>query len=835
MKSQNNISNMKKRMNIVLVVLIFIGFGILIGRLYNLQLVDEKNYRISAMRQQLRPTTISAQRGTIYDRNMKTLAASATVWTVTISPAEIKDDAELGKIADFLSGLLEVDREMIMERGAKKASYYEIIKQRVEKDVADKITAFSIDNKINGIHLVENSKRYYPYGSLASTVLGFTTNDNAGAYGLESHYEKVLAGTPGMVVSAKNAKSGDMPYAYERQYAPMDGNSIVLTIDEVIQHSLERHLETAVIEHNVQQRAAGIIMDVKTGAILAMSTKPDFDPNQPNVIIDPSAAAYIENIADDPEVAAMLSQITDEEKRAAALETARKDALGKAQYDQWRNKAISDPYEPGSVFKILTGSMALDLGVTQPNGQYYHCPGFHIVAGRRKACWKAAGHGSIDFTEAMKFSCNPAFMMIGAAIGPMEFDNYFERYGLKEATGIDLPGEADGIFYKYETLAKESGEELASSSFGQTFKVTPIQLCTAVAAAVNGGKLMQPYIVDRVIDPDGNIVSETEPVVKRQVVSAETSQKICTILEKVVGDPDGSGRNAYVPGFRVGGKTGTSEKLDAKENGEVTKRVSSFLGIAPANDPQICVLVLLDEAYLENVFGSVIVAPVVGAIMSDILPYMGIDTQYTEQEAQMYEVKVPYVTGAKIHDAIATLNQQGFRYKLSGKGTNVLRQLPGSGESCPKGSTVVLYTGEEDEQKNVIVPNVVGLSAAQANRTMLNAGLNIRLLGLGAAETGSTVESQYPAAGEELAEGTVVTVVFDGYTPTEAESAFLPKPEENAYVIPPAAQPSAQPDIVPAAPVVPMQPQQPQTVPALPDEGEEEEENDPNEVVLWRQ
>ena len=834
MKSHNNISKMKKRMNIVLVVLIFIGFGILIANLYSLQIVDEKNYRISAMRQQLRPTTISAQRGTIYDRNMKTLAASATVWTVTISPEDIKSEEELNKIADFLSELLDVDREMIMKRGAKEKSYYEVIKQRVEKDVADTITAFSRDNNIKGIHLVENSKRYYPYGSLASTVLGFTTNDNAGAYGLEAHYEKVLAGTPGMVVAAKNAKSGDMPYAYERQYAPMDGNSIVLTIDEVIQHSLERHLETAVIEHNVRQRAAGIVMDVKTGAILAMSTKPDFDPNQPNVILDPTAAAYIENIADDPAVASMLAQITDEQKREEALESARKDALGDAQYAQWRNKAISDPYEPGSVFKILTGSMALDLGVTQPEGQYYHCPGFHIVAGRRKACWKAAGHGSINFTEAMKFSCNPAFMMIGAAIGPMEFDNYFERYGLKEATGIDLPGEADGIFYKYETLAKESGEELASSSFGQTFKVTPIQLCTAVAAAVNGGKLMQPYIVDRVIDPDGNIVSETEPIVKRQVISAETSQKICTILEKVVCDPDGSGRNAYVPGYRVGGKTGTSEKLDAKENGEVTKRVSSFLGIAPANDPQICVLVLLDEAYLENVFGSVIVAPVVGAIMSDILPYMGIDTQYTEQEAQMYEVKVPYVTGAKIHDAIAALNQQGFKYKLSGKGTNVLQQLPASGESCPKGSTVILYTGEEDADKKVTVPDVVGLSAAQANRTMLNAGLNIRLLGLGAAETGSTVETQYPAAGEELAEGTVVTVVFEGYTPNEAEAAFLPKSEdENVQVMQPALPPSSvmQPVPTPAAPTMPAeQPRQP--VAAFPDE--EEDKTDPDEVVLWQ-
>ena len=353
----------------------------------------------------------------------------------------------------------------------------------------------------------------------------------------------------------------------------------------------------------------------------------------------------------------------------------------------------------------------------------------------------------------------------------------------EEMPETDLPGEADGIFYDYETLSKESGEELASSSFGQTFKVTPIQLCTAVAAAVNGGKLMEPYIVSQVMDPDGNIVSETKPTMRRQVISSESSEKINTILEKVVGDADGSGRNAYVPGYRVGGKTGTSEKLDAKENGEVTKRVSSFLGIAPANDPQVCVLVLLDEAYLENVFGSVIVAPVVGAIMADILPYLGIEQQYTEAEAAKFEVKVPYVTGKAVHDAIAAVNISGLKYKLSGEGVNVIRQLPAAGETCPKGSTVILYTGEETEQRMINVPSVIGLSAQQANRTILNSGLNIRLLGTQVAETGSKVSQQYPAEGEQAAEGTVVTIVFEGYTPTaEEQEAYLPKPEETQQV-----------------------------------------------------
>ncbi len=753
-------NSMKIKMNIVLAVMITLGFCGLIGRLYYLQLVDFEENRTRALRQQLRPTTIAAQRGTIYDRNMKTLAASATVWSVIISPAEISSDEELNKIADFLAPLLALDREKIIQRGQKKSSYYEIIKQRVEKEEADQITAFSLDNKLSCIHLIENSKRYYPYGTLASTVLGFTTNDNTGAYGLESKYEKVLSGTPGMVVSAKNAKSGNMPSSYERQYEPVDGNSLVLTIDEVVQHSLERHLETAVIEHNVHNRATGIVMDVNTGAILAMATKPDFDPNEPNEIYDKNARAQIENFASDPAVLAKLAAITDSAERAKALEEARKEALGKAQFDQWRNKAISDPYEPGSVFKVITSAMALDLNVVKPTGQYFTCPGYLVVAGRRKACWKAAGHGTIDFTQAVKFSCNPAFMMVGALIGPEHFYDYFDRFGLREVTRIDLPGEADGIFYDYATLAKESGEELASSSFGQTFKVTPIQICSAVAAAVNGGRLMQPYVVSQVLDPEGNVISTTEPVCKRQVISEETSKVLDGILEHVVGDADGSGRYAYVPGFRVAGKTGTSEKLDAKEDGEVTKRISSFLGVAPSNDPKILALVILDEPHMQNVYGSIIAAPIVGAIMADSLPYLGVEPQYNEKELAELEMEVPALSGQMVHDAIAMLTAQSLKYKMVGEGTTVTRQLPAAGEVCPKGSTVILYTDKEPESGSIAVPNVLGMSAQQANRTLLNAGLNIRIAGDDVENAQSMAISQEPAPETMMEEGAVVTVTF---------------------------------------------------------------------------
>ena len=774
---------MKIKMNIVLALLVLVGFGVLIGRLYQLQLVDGEMYQAKALKQQLRPTAISAQRGTIYDRNMKTLAASATVWTVTLSPAELKDADQLSKIADFLAPLLGVEREKIIERGQKTASYYEIIKQKVDDTTADAILRFCDENKINCVNLVEDSRRYYPYGSLASTVLGFTTSENKGAYGIESNYEKILAGTPGMVVSAKNAKSGNMPYSYDREYEPVDGNSIVLTIDEVIQHSLERHLETAVIEHNVNNRAVGIAMDVNTGAILGMATKPDFDPNEPNILCDPKAIAEI--AAFDEQIAAASGE------EAERLKSERLDALGKAQFAQWRNKAISDPYEPGSVFKIITASMALDTEVCRPTGEYYTCPGFHIVAGRRKACWKAAGPGTIDFTQAVKFSCNPAFMMIGAKVGPRNFYDYFERFGLREPTRIDLPGEADGIFYDYDTLAKETGEELASSSFGQTFKVTPIQICTAVAAAVNGGRLMQPYVVSQVLDPEGNIVSTTEPVVKRQVISEQTSETMRGILEKVVGDPDGSGKNAYVPGYRVGGKTGTSEKLDAKEGGEVTRRIASFMGIAPSNDPQVLVLVILDEPQMQNIYGSVIAAPVVGAIMSDILPYLKVEPQYTEAELSDIEVKVPYVTGGVVHDALSALTARGLSYKLVGDGVNVTGQIPSSGTECPKGTKVILYTDGAQPADPAEVPDVLGLSAQQANRTILNAGFNIRLMGADIEGKGVMAVLQDPLPGTAAQEGTIVTVTFaDASDAFTAEETYEAMQENSSEPSPGAASPA---------------------------------------------
>ena len=754
-------SGLKTRMYVVLCLMVFLGFGVLIGRLYKLQIVDGEMYKGKALAQQLRPTEISAKRGNIYDRNKKVLASSATVWTVTISPEEIKDDAELNKIADFLSESLSVSREDIMTRGKKEGSYYEIIKKRVEDEKAREVLKFASDNDIGSINLVEDTKRYYPYGNLCSTVIGFTDDDNNGAYGLEAFYNKVLSGTDGMVVSNKNAKSGDMPFSYDKMFEPKDGNSLVLTIDEVVQHSLERHLESACIEHNVQNRATGIVMDVNTGAILAMATKPDFDPNEPSKLYDPLAQGRIDAYAQSEELANELAKIKDPEERKKKEAELKQNFLQEQWYAQWRNKAISDPYEPGSVFKLITASMALDTGTATPEGSRYYCPGYHVVAGRRKSCWKREGHGDIAFWEAIKYSCNPAFMMIGAAIGPENFYDYFDRYGLREPTGIDLPGEAEGIFYSLDTLSKESGEELASSSFGQTFKVTPIQLTTAVAAVVNGGKLMQPYIVAQQLDSEGNVIKTTKPQVKRNVITKETSKTIASIMEHVVCDADASGKKAYVPGYRIGGKTGTSEKLDAKEDGEVTKRIASFAGIAPSNDPQVLCLVLFDEPYMTNIYGSVLAAPVVGAVMSDICPYLGIEPQYTEAELAEKEVECPFVTGNLIHDGISKVIGAGLNYELIGDGTTILRQLPPPHAKMPRGSNVRLYTTEEEEGEAIYteVPDVVGMTVEQARRTLLNSKFNFRLDGEPEFE-GDRIKSQSPEAGASVKTSTVVVVSY---------------------------------------------------------------------------
>ena len=727
----------------VRLVMLMLGaaMAVLIVRLFYLQVVQADMWKEKASSQQMYSTSITATRGNIYDRNMKTLARSVTVWTVFISPAEMKEE-QRELVASGLSEILDVDYDMVYEKSLKTWRYNETIKRRVDNDTADEVTAFIQENDIRGIYLTEESMRYYPYGNLASTVLGFTGSDGSGAYGLEAYYNKALSGTDGVIASVRNAKGTAMPFSEQQIYDAEDGQSLVLTIDETVQHYLEKHLENAVQEHEVQNRAVGIVMNVKTGEILAMSTKPDFDPNEPSAIYDTATA---EALAEQLEEAG-----GDEEKLDAYYE-----ALGEAQLAQWRNKAISDPYEPGSVFKLITASAALETGTVTGSTPFY-CPGYIEVAGNRIACWKAGGHGNLDFVGAIKGSCNPAFIMTGQALGAELFMEYLDKFGLYDVTGVDLPGEATSIMHSRETMLNENMASLSSASFGQTFKVTALELMTAVNATVNGGYLMQPYVVSQVLDSDGNVISSTEPVVVRQVISEETSALVASYAEQVVSGEGGSGARAAVPGYRIGGKTGTSQKLD--QEGDET--ILSFYGFAPADDPEIAVLVMLDEPQKNNQYGSVIAAPVVGNILADILPYLGFEPSYTEEELSSADMATPYLINYGLQEAQSTLVQAGLEYRVVGSGTTVVGQTPGAAMPIPGGGTVVLYT-EEGEKTTASVPYVIGKTGNEANRLILNAGFNIKIEGESLEHEGCVAVAQSIEAGENAEIGTVITVTFE--------------------------------------------------------------------------
>ena len=727
----------------VRLVMLMLGaaMAVLIVRLFYLQVVQADMWKEKASSQQMYSTSITATRGNIYDRNMKTLARSVTVWTVFISPAEMKEE-QRELVASGLSEILDVDYDMVYEKSLKTWRYNETIKKKVDNDTADAVTAFIQENDIRGIYLTEESMRYYPYGNLASTVLGFTGSDGSGAYGLEAYYNKALSGTDGVIASVRNAKGTAMPFSEQQIYDAEDGQSLVLTIDETVQHYLEKHLENAVQEHEVQNRAVGIVMNVKTGEILAMSTKPDFDPNEPSAIYDTATA---EALAEQLEEAG-----GDEEKLDAYYE-----ALGEAQLAQWRNKAISDPYEPGSVFKLITASAALETGTVTGSTPFY-CPGYIEVAGNRIACWKAGGHGNLDFVGAIKGSCNPAFIMTGQALGAELFMEYLDKFGLYDVTGVDLPGEATSIMHSRETMLNENMASLSSASFGQTFKVTALELMTAVNATVNGGYLMQPYVVSQVLDSDGNVISSTEPVVVRQVISEETSALVASYAEQVVSGEGGSGARAAVPGYRIGGKTGTSQKLD--QEGDET--ILSFYGFAPADDPEIAVLVMLDEPQKNNQYGSVIAAPVVGNILADILPYLGFEPSYTEEELSSADMATPYLINYGLQEAQSTLVQAGLEYRVVGSGTTVVGQTPGAAMPIPGGGTVVLYT-EEGEKTTASVPYVIGKTGNEANRLILNAGFNIKIEGESLEHEGCVAVAQSIEAGENAEIGTVITVTFE--------------------------------------------------------------------------
>ncbi len=723
---------MKNRLNRIVIAFVLIGFITLIFRVGYISIGQYDFYSAEATNQQLDDLTVNAKRGTIYDRNMKVLARSATVWTVFISPVDIKEeDREM--IAEGLSQILEVDKATILEQ-CKKNNRYEVVKQKVEEDVADEVNKFIDENGITAVHMVEDSKRYYPYGNFASSVIGFTGTDNQGLYGIEAYYDNYLKGTSGRIVSAVNAKGTDMPYQYEKYYEPEDGNSLVLTIDESIQHYVEKALEQAVTQHKASNRGCAIAMNVNTGEILAMATKPDFDLNDPFTIADEETREAIEKLTGDE----------------------RTKALREAREEQWRNKAVSEIYEPGSVFKVITGSAALEEK-TQSLDNTYTCGGSVTIAGKTIRCWKSGGHGTIDFTGAFVNSCNPAFIAIGQTLGASRLYSYIKNYGLIEPTGIDLPGEAESLTIDEEDYGPV---ELASASFGQSNKITPIQMMTAFCAVVNGGYLVTPHVVKQVLDSDGNVVETYGTEVKRQVISEETSATMRKILEQDVVANGGS--NAYVKGFSIGGKSGTSEKLDLNTKPNATKeekeaRIGSFIGFSPVDDPEIAVMVMIDEPRAGQVYGSQVAAPAVASIMADVLPYIGIEPSYTKEELENMEVKVPSMVGTDLASAQGKLSAQGLKYRVLGDGNSVLKQIPAGGSSMPRGSTVLLYTSENVEEEVATVPNVVGMTPAQANQALTNAGLNVKFEGP-SENTNAKVSAQNIQEETQLSKGSIVTL-----------------------------------------------------------------------------
>lgn len=742
---------MVRRAVAVLVMLLVGVFGMDVASLVRIQLIQADEYRRKAESQQLSDTEIQPQRGLIYDRNKKVLAQSANVWLVYINPSKIPNDKVREAISEGLAEILELEKDAVLKKAQKSNYGYVAVKNQVEKEMKDAVSDFISKHdealkKIKQKNVPDDQKdayyaeiifidpdvkRYYPNAHLASTVLGFTGKDGVGRWGLEAKYNETLSGTPGRILTAKNAGMDSMDTPYETTYDAKQGNSLVLTIDEIIQYYLEKSLEQARV--NAQAKSAyGIVMDVQTGGILAMATKGDFDPNDPHTIADETKAEE-------------LTKIVDPEEKYKELTS--------AQYTQWRNRAITDTYEPGSVFKVVTASAAVEENVI-PDNFTYTCTGVINVAGTKIHCHKRAGHGSEDFTHGLMNSCNPFFITVGQKLGAEKFYKYFEAFGFTEKTGIDLPSETAPVEgQSYHTLKQLGIVELASSSFGQTFESTAVQLLTAVNTIANGGKMMQPYIVSSVLDEEGNAISTTQPTVKRQVISETSAARVADMMEHVVSE--GTGKNAYVAGFRLAGKTGTSEKLaGGKKDG---KYVASFACFAPANDPKISMLIVIDEP-VGQINGGQIATPVAAEVAEATLNYLNVDPQYTAQELADLGEETPSVTGLSLAKAREALS--GFTIKTVGEGSTVISQMPAEGQLIPKNGVVVLYTDKTSEKKKVTVPDLTKLTVSAANQKALEYGLNPKIFGNSLTMGESESYKQSVEAGTQVDEGTVVTIYF---------------------------------------------------------------------------
>ena len=736
---------MKKRILAILMILCIVVTGIVSGVLFKVSVIDSKELSAMATDQQQSNFDIKAKRGTIYDRNNKVLAQSTTVWDVIISPGDIEKNEPENRefICKGISDILGVKYETLTEACKDTSSRYYVVKKKVDRSTVEKINNFVLKNNLNrySVYTVENSERSYPNGTLAASVLGFV-NENEEGYGIEAYYNSYLKGTDGRVITTTDAHGNAMPYDYSARYSAKDGNSLVLTIDETLQYYLEKNLEITVSQHKLANRSTGIIMNAKTGAIVAMATSPGFDPNDPSNV-------YFESDK------LTLAKMSADKKTEEEILAKKQEIWGK----QWQNKAVSELYIPGSVFKMFTCASALEEEVVSLDSTF-ECSGIADVAGTKIRCWNVGGHGVSNLTEAMIRSCNPAFIKIGQLLGVEKFSKYFEAFGFTEKTGIDLPGEADSLYVKESDMGIV---ELSSSAFGQTTKVTPIQMVTAAAAVVNGGKLVTPYVVDKIIDSDGNVVKSAQTVVRRQVISEETSATMRKILEDVV--TANGGGNAYMSGYRIGGKSGTSEKIDDYNSGKTPelRYVATICAIVPIDDPEYVMLVVCDEPTSGYIYGSAIAAPVVSAVFKEGLEYMGIYPQYTADELAQQDVTVPWVGGYNSIRAEAQLTAAGLKAEYIGStdGTEVTGQVPSAGTVMPSGSTVMLYMGDIplSDYRMSTVPNVIGMTVEEANKALSEAGLNISITG---AATGSEAKavSQSVNSGLVVYRGSVIEVNF---------------------------------------------------------------------------
>ena len=755
-------SGQHKRIFCLMAVLGILAFVPSVLQLHKLMILEQEYYKNLALRNQTRTTTVTAERGIIYDRNMDILACNQSVENIYLDPHELKQSkADMALVSNSLGQILQLDPEWIRQQGKDTTKRYKQIAAGVEEETAAQIREFINTNGISGIHIEPSLKRYYPKGKLATQIVGFTNLSNVGAEGIEASYNSYLSGIPGKVITSKGNNEMDMPFSYENYVASIPGCDVILTLDSTVQACLEKQMAAAIDRYDVQNGAFGLVMDAKTGEILAMATLGGYDPNNYLEIADPKALAQTEELKK-----AYLALPEGSEAYTAGLKVYQ-EAVSGARLKQWRNRVLSDGYEPGSTFKVLTMAAALDSGAINLQTPFY-CKGSEQIPGRSQLlhCWRSTGHGAEKTPQALQNSCNIAFAHIALKMGGETFYEYVKNFGVLEKTGIDLSGESKGVFFDKQLVTdtnKWGTASLTSGSFGQTFKITPLQLVRAISAVVNGGNLMEPYIVAEVIDADGKTVLKQEPTAVRQVIRPETSRTMCALLESVV--TEGTAKNAQVAGFSIGGKTGTSEKIDVfDEKGQrVLDKIVSFVGIAPMDDPQYIVLVALDTPSRATgiyISGGVMAAPTVGAVMGDILPYLGVQQHFSEDDIAGKTVVLEDLSGLTSKEVAAKLKDSGITFQMVGTGETVTGQIPAAGKSVPGGSQILLYFGLQPQTEEVKVPDLTGMNRQQASEAAGKLGLYILVSGNTSLDPKVTAVAQSVAPGTSVLVGTTIRVEF---------------------------------------------------------------------------